>query len=827
MTTDFLGVRDIYRAECRDALSETELEELLCKYVRAWFERNLPMPRNGARKSLPDEEQARAIAAELQDTLVVARAGSGKTSTIVNRAWFLHRHCGLAPREILLLAFNKKAATEVKDRLEKLSDVTWPHVMTFHALAYAIVHPEDLLFNDDVDERLYAAVQELIDAYVQDPVGDAALRKLMMTYWREDWETLAAGGHHLSKSDFLAFRRSLARETLRGEYVKSYGEKAIANFLVEHDVNYRYEAAHRWEERVYRPDFTHYAKPAGGVIVEYFGIKGDPDYDKERDQKRAYWSAKPEWHLVEVTPTEVRRDDFGTWFSEELSRHGVALRRLTEDELWERCRKRAIDRFTKATTQFIQRARKLSLSREQLVHRIAAHDATAGVETMFLATISQLYASYLERLEATGEEDFDGLLAKAAARIRGGKTTFRRKSGMGDLQQLRLIFVDEYQDFSPLFFELLAAIREKNPATRLFCVGDDWQAINGFAGSDLTYFREFERHFPDGRRLYLRTNYRSLPAIVELGNSLMGPLGGVRARAHKKAPGNVWLADLSTLAAATRRSDPGLTALKRLVATALSKASPLFANMKEPRTAHRVALLCRRNQLPWPRSEADRSKDGSSSRLTEWRDWLCKELPGLPEDRVDVSTAHKYKGLEASLVIVLDALEGSYPLVHPNWVLMRVFGDTLGKIVEDERRLFYVALTRAERVLVILTDQNRPSPFLEGLRPTASLDWSSLRTVYLDSQRLSVRIGSAEGRGSAPTWSIKGQLQAAGFRYLPGPWPCWRLSVPSNGFDLEDLFYNSAWCELANGIEIRVCDDTTGEILDRYAANGGSLERLA
>ena len=79
---------------------------------------------------------------------VIARAGSGKTSTLVNRAIFLQKQCGVHPSEILLLVFNRKAAQEITDRLKKYLPNDMPHVMTFHALAYAIVHPtEKLLFN--------------------------------------------------------------------------------------------------------------------------------------------------------------------------------------------------------------------------------------------------------------------------------------------------------------------------------------------------------------------------------------------------------------------------------------------------------------------------------------------------------------------------------------------------------------------------------------------------------------------------------------------------------------------------------------------------------
>ena len=146
------------------------------------------------------------------------------------------------------------------------------------------------------------------------------------------------------------------------------------------------------------------------------------------------------------------------------------------------------------------------------------------------------YKSYLERLQATGEEDFGGVMQKAAEIVAAGKTVFRRKSGSGDLKRIRYVLIDEYQDFSELFHRLVQAIRGQNPRVRFFCVGDDWQAINGFAGSDLRFFQNFEQFFEDPRELPVATNYRSARTIVDVGNALMNGQG-TPARAHKKVTG--------------------------------------------------------------------------------------------------------------------------------------------------------------------------------------------------------------------------------------------------------------------------------------------------
>ena len=123
---DFLNASDFYRAKCTDHISAEEYETEKTNFVRTWVTNLLV--------NSPDPEQAAAIGAVEGHVQVVARAGSGKTATLVSRALFLQRHCGVAPDEMLLLAFNRKAAEEIRDRLASYLQGSIPHVMTFHAL---------------------------------------------------------------------------------------------------------------------------------------------------------------------------------------------------------------------------------------------------------------------------------------------------------------------------------------------------------------------------------------------------------------------------------------------------------------------------------------------------------------------------------------------------------------------------------------------------------------------------------------------------------------------------------------------------------------------
>ncbi len=400
MRTNFLGVDDLYQSTYSDALDRPAFLRKKAVFAREWIAANASA---GSSRNLPDGEQSAAISSVHGNIQVVARAGSGKTTTLVNRSMFLLKHCRVAPSELLLLAFNRKAATEIRRSLllrlvpeaseeiqreidkarkhverdrrppgdvdaEAVEAVAekfagrLPHVMTFHALAYAIVHPQGQILFDGQDSDslgLSRAVQDVIDEFMQRPATRDRIQELMMDHFREDWDKIVAGGFNLGMEDMLALKRALPRETLGGELVKSRGEKAIADFLFEHGIPYKYERNHWWSGVNYKPDFTIFTEEKAGVIIEYFGLAGDAKYDRLTEEKQKYWAAKKGWSLVSLFPMDLSGNGgFEQRLTAELEDRGVRCRRLSEEEIWSRVRHRAVDRFTRAATSFIGRCRK-------------------------------------------------------------------------------------------------------------------------------------------------------------------------------------------------------------------------------------------------------------------------------------------------------------------------------------------------------------------------------------------------------------------------------------------------------------------------------------
>jgi len=575
--SDFLGAEEIFDANTDNGLvGREQFERLKTEFVLDWASREIQRPL--------DSEQAVAVGAINGDIQVVARAGSGKTRTLVTRAIFLLKHCGVAPRELLLLAFNKKAAEEIKRRITESVDGNLPHVMTFHALAHALVHPEESLVFDDTNTDQFALsreVQEVIDEHVRAEDYSDRIRELMLSQFRDDWERIVDGRFEFTMEEFLAHRRALPRESLKGgDYVKSFGEKLIANTLFEHGVEYYYERNFRWDGINYRPDFTIRLGSKGGVIIEYFGLRCDADYDEMSDKKRAFWAGRDEWTFLEFSPTDIAQNGvevFVDTLTQKLRIAGVPCQRQSEEEIWELVRRRALDNFTKAMRTFVGRCRKKNLSPDDLNELVAGHDPCSRAEALFLDVGVSVYRGYSARLIAKQKEDFDGLMWCAVAVVRGGHTHFVRDKGRerGNVSALRFVMIDEFQDFSKMFFDLVAAIRSRNADVRFFCVGDDWQAINAFAGSDLIFFEKFTQYFQDTSEYLIHTNYRSSRGVVEVGNALMKRLG-VAAKAQRTDGGWVRLCKIdafkpSTAEQARHCGDDVTPALLRLLRKLLDR----------------------------------------------------------------------------------------------------------------------------------------------------------------------------------------------------------------------------------------------------------------
>ena len=783
----FLGADSRIRQHpLRKHVSDGDLRQRRVLFVQNWVRENL------GEQFVLDEEQADAVGTLGSDLCLVARAGAGKTRTLVTRALFLLKHCGVSASEVLILAFNRKAAQEIRNRIEAHCEKK-PFVMTLDALAYALVHPKENLVVDDPfaqrsPYRVY--VGGIIDDMVKSPDYGEKIREMMLAYFKSDWDEMLEGKGQLSREDFLKVRRSRRHETLAGETVKSGAEKIIANTLFEHGIEYGYEWSLSVRGESWHPDFTVELPDGRVLILEYFGLQGDPDYDEQTAWKRNLMREPPPNHVFdELGP--VDRPNLEMQVLLILTGLGVSYEKLSEDEIWEKIKDRAIGDFDKIASGFVMRGRQLNWSHEYLRDRITAHDAENPAEEKFLPIAVEIYRRYLEELPSDAKEDFPGLCWRVVDRLARGKSHFSRKGGReaGDVADLRYVFVDEFQDFSQRFYALWEGIRRLNQEVEFFGVGDDWQSINRFAGADVKYFQEFETHFTlTPRRLELPMNYRSGGQIVELGNKVMVNQGTPARPRSGALPDTIKVADLSAFSA----EPPEIDLHEKGPRILLLRMLQYFLREQSD-----VVLLARTNNIPRvfvaPRG---------SGKIERFADELRKVFSADDRERIKVSTVHGFKGKESDVVILLDADDRRYPLLHPQWFFQRIFGESLEKLVQDDRRLFYVALTRAHQYLYFFSREAKSlSSFLRGpqVKPIESMKFERLPT-------LSEAIGEAQSDeiriiGVSPTdKALHSNLKGDGFRWNPKGKYWWRM-VERNQFTIRKLARRE-WFRAALGVEI-------------------------
>jgi len=235
-----------------------------------------------------------------------------------------------------------------------------------------------------------------------------------------------------------------------------------------------------------------------------------------------------------------------------------------------------------------------------------------------------------------------------------------------------------------------------------------------------------------------------------------------------------------------------------------------------------VVLLSRTNYMYGYINYKDQDEVGGGG-LDQFLALIRSYFPRGLKERISISTCHKYKGLEKSMVIVLDAVVRRYPMIHTDWVFTRILGDSPEKITNEERRLFYVALTRAASKLVIITEGKKQSPFLDDIKANrffwSDIDWQSYPPIAGLSSRMVVKVGNQGSRSDSGTYAIRGLLKAEGYQWQSVGWQCWAKSVPGEGFSVEAV-KQEVWCQLAHGIEVRLANDNDVTI-DCFLINDG------
>jgi len=654
-------------------------------------------------RSFSDQQREACIRLE-DNNLLVASAGSGKSATMVGKVAYVLARQLYRPDEILLLAFNKSAADELRTRIARQLQVEESalecRVTTFHALGRGII--------EEVEGR-----PPQLANWVDHPAGETrVIEEIIRQLVETDSEFARLWGDLLvvhPKADIPAevfdteadYRRYVSDRLRKGEatigslagvIVRSLQEQKIVNWLWLHSVAFEYERQIAVEDedgtaRHLHPDFYY---PLTETVHEHFALNADgtspfADYVQHAESKRQAYRRK-EIDFFETTSAQASNETLLSTLEVELARRAVPFERKSYAEITKAVEPVVIKHYHKLISTCIKHIRASHLTLDMLLERAKTlHDKErAKLYARVVWTITQ---GYSRKLEETKRIDFDSMIADAVRLVETGRYQ----------SPYSLILVDEFQDISEPRANLIKALKQQKAFSKVFAVGDDWQSIYRFAGSDITIFTQFEANFGPSWQGRLEQTYRCNQLIAETAATFV-----------QRNP--------EQIAKSVRSTRPAIPRSIRVIPIDDERGRPEFAQACH-RLLERLDIALGSIAEQW-RSEPD----AKLKVLVLWRYNLLDPFGGIPPSFANIVVSgqsfHRAKGLEADYTVLLDVSEGDYGVpsrIEDDELLNLVIPQPETFAYAEERRLFYVALTRASRGVYFITNSRQPSRYIREL----------------------------------------------------------------------------------------------------------------
>lgn len=678
-----------------------------------------------------DEEQRRVVLSDEDYTLVIAGAGAGKTTTVSAKVRYLVEKKGVSPDQILVISFTNKAVGELRDKINKDLGIQCP-VTTFHKTGYAILRRQDAERRMIVDQGFMFNV---INNYLKGNIleNPELVDKLILffgSYFDAPYEgeDLNDFFNYISKADFSTIRgnideysekiinertgkcQTIARETLR-----SAQEVQIANFLFLNGIEYTYEKPYPFSiassYKVYTPDFN-ITQGDKVAYLEHFGITQDGKNSRYNAEQLTKYKCEVN---DKVTLHKKHGTDLIYTFSayndgralldhvrEELIKHGFELQPRSSKEVFEKIvnteENRYISRLVNLVCTFIQNFKTNGYTTEKFF----AWNATSKNERtkLFLTICEQCYHEYTKCLKERHAIDFEDMINDSARILREAEERHI-------VPDFKYIIVDEYQDISRQRFDLTKELSNLCDA-KIIAVGDDWQSIYAYAGSDITLFTRFKETFGYGLELRITKTYRNAQEIIDIaGGFIQKNTEQIqKALISPKHISNPVIIQTYT-ENVDRKQYEGKGGKFFLLGETVEK---LMKEILSENPQSSILLLGRYGF------------DGFN--LTKSADFVYWEKTGnvtsktFADIEMEFMTVHRAKGLGYDNVIIINAIDSVYGFpskIQDDPVLHYVVKTDRSIEYAEERRLFYVALTRTKNRVYIVTPQQRPSEFVREL----------------------------------------------------------------------------------------------------------------
>ncbi len=657
-----------------------------------------------------NDKQRAAVLSECNRLLVLAGAGSGKTKTLLHKINYLVDDKLVDAKNILAVTFTKNASNEMLDRLIVSADKTGYYekfintkgisvaekrkerqsflkkfpwldkitVKTLHSLCYQIiktdgVHVFDNKFkiladkkssNDFLGNTAEETVGEIIEKVTINLSSNKSyllkLKRYILDYFVDFIH------HHKEQEEFRPDGKFFT--SLKGDKVRSKSEQFIADWFYRNSIEYVYEPEFKVGASAFHPDFF---IPQANVYLEHISNKSHPSFWKEGKMKiagntciKTYDDATHNSAIFNKILDRVIKGRI----SDDLSSATV----LHYEEEFSNFRKE-IRKFFREVNE----VRNKIVNSEKPIEQIIREASESDFERvrMFYELAIPIINEFNNYCTNKSYLDFDGLLTKSIQLLEEYPNIRERYQ-----DRFKYILVDEFQDVNNLQVKLLNLLTKDS--TQLFCVGDDWQSIYGFRGSEISYIVNFKEHFADSELLTLNLNYRSTDPIVSASTE-----------AIKKNKFQI---------------PKEIKAVKRG-----GQKIKIFYEEQEGQS----------NSFIWEAIEQHIAEGVNPEDILVLyrRSAMAYDLMQSLKDsghRIQYKTIHGAKGLEAKVVFVLGlhSNKGGFPDPWLQDKIYQVIKPTdYDDLLEEERRLFYVALTRAKDHLYLISKKGAVSDFIRDI----------------------------------------------------------------------------------------------------------------
>jgi len=635
------------------------------------------------------EEQRLSVIRDNDRNMVLAAAGTGKTSVMVAKALDLLANDSVDISEILILAYNNAAAKELRERVvlrSKYAGLDYNddlQISTFHSLGRKILGkckvPTHMSVLAEDTKKFDKWVYDWLISYISS--SSQAMNNFIAIHFRP-----ADPFEFKTNAEYERFIRDNEYRSLNGDLVRGYQELLISNWLYLNGIEFEYEARYVTKVRIdigydYKPDF-HISN--SNIYIEHFGIdrkggtRADIDavsYNASMRNKRVLHKEHGT-HLIETYHYDWCENNLEKSLEHQLSLYGIKPSPISDEEKFEALNKSGvIDNGAKVLQKSLKAIRAEQLNASGIIERL--NSKKIPFADKYAEIFSSLHDEYVNQLSITKTIDFDDMIIRASKCVSDGYFSPRWKH----------VLIDEFQDISGSRMDFIKHLINKGPTPRLTVVGDDWQAIYRFSGGKLELTTRFADLVGSNTLTKLQKTFRYNNSIADTAGTFIME-NDEQYKKYIKTHTKVYDSQVYLLD----------SKINSKINSMPLKTIQIIKKIREKDPTSSIAILSRYNYL-----------------IKETKEEVnANKLQG----NVKFWTFHGSKGLEADYCILIGFAQGKtgFPNENKEDEVVEALLPSLDSYpYSEERRLFYVALTRAKQKSYIIADPTAPSDFINEL----------------------------------------------------------------------------------------------------------------